>query len=353
VTPWINFLAYYIEPDSFNRLAARFSSLDFSTDDNVFYNDPSKKTSLIFQDFSMDSSKQKLRGANSNEKYYLARTYLRMSQKYVVCQRTYQKITSYIADMTGILSQLLIVLLFLVVYVNHIGARQKIMHRLMKFKGNKHFDRDLVLKIFEDKIQNILTHESKANKFFSKNLSASKSLKKIDDSFIELKSSRERDNLKTSPSFSPPTDFKKMNSFEILMSLCCICHRNWRIKRKIIKKGDKTVEHYLDVLTYLKKMTELDYIKYLMLNHDQLNLFNFIASPMVVSPKLSTTPINNDLKIFFDKEHKQKFTMDKDEIQDLLLSYEKFTNIKEPTSGDIKILHIFASQILKLKNDSI
>jgi len=178
-------------------------------------------------------------------------------------------------------------------------------------------------------------------------------LKKIDDSFIELKSSRERDNLKTSPSFSPPTDFKKMNSFEILMSLCCICHRNWRIKRKIIKKGDKTVEHYLDVLTYLKKMTELDYMKYLMLNHDQLNLFNFIASPMVVSPKLSTTPINNDLKIFFDKEHKQKFTMDKDEIQDLLLSYEKFTNIKEPTSGDIKILHIFASQILKLKNDSI
>ncbi len=70
--------------------------------------------------------------------------------------------------------------------------------------------------------------------------------------------------------------FKKMSSYEILLSFCC-CIKKWENKRKLIDRGDEKLNHYLDVINYFKKMTELDYMKYIFLSKDQIPLFNFVS----------------------------------------------------------------------------
>ena len=41
------------------------------------------------------------------------------------------------------------------------------------------------------------------------------------------------------------------------------------------------MNYYLDVLTYVKKVQEIDILKYLLLDKDQVKMFNFLTKPTI------------------------------------------------------------------------
>ena len=68
-----------------------------------------------------------------------------------------------------------------------------------------------------------------------------------------------------------------MNKFESGITKIVIVHRH-RIDR-LLEMWDeiqKKFNYYLDVITYMNKMQELDIIKYLLLDEDGIKLLNFL-----------------------------------------------------------------------------
>lgn len=61
----------------------------------------------------------------------------------------------------------------------------------------------------------------------------------------------------------------------------CKCKKRHNKKDKLIRKADKLMTEELDVLTILQKIHEIEKIKLIIFNKDQLMLFNSITKPLV------------------------------------------------------------------------
>ena len=134
----------------------------------------------------------------------------------------------------------------------------------------------------------------------------------------------------------------KMNSLEILLiKMKCFCCKGLKNRKKIIKAGEYKFFFYLDVLTYIKKMQEVDILKYLVLNADQLYLFNFLSKPSI-----STKDITSQVYKEFEEEQKRNMTMmSKDEVMKLYESYKCILKQKEVSNQDKKLIHLVDAEI--------
>ena len=63
-----------------------------------------------------------------------------------------------------------------------------------------------------------------------------------------------------------------------MASLCFWVSKKQKQKNSIIAKAQNKIHYYLDIYTYIKKMQEVDVIKYCMFDEDQLTLVNFYQS---------------------------------------------------------------------------
>jgi hypothetical protein len=81
----------------------------------------------------------------------------------------------------------------------------------------------------------------------------------------------------------PKTPFTFFTSCEaFLLSFCC-CFKTSYTKRKIeiYKKTYSLMQHYVDFTKVVKKSMEIDLLKYLVLNRDQIALYNLIKKPVM------------------------------------------------------------------------
>ena len=107
----------------------------------------------------------------------------------------------------------------------------------------------------------------------------------------------------------------KMSSCEILLSAIFCCNKRLKKKADLIEKGEEKVFFYMDVLTYIKRMQEIDILKYIILSKNQLNLFDFLSRPSIatadfeneISKRLEEEQNNFDsLSISFDENNDEK-----------------------------------------------
>ena len=68
---------------------------------------------------------------------------------------------------------------------------------------------------------------------------------------------------------------------DIFFRFCPCKTKKLNLKNKFYEKASKKMEYYFDIFTYIKKMQEIDIIKYLLLDQDQIKLLNFISKPSV------------------------------------------------------------------------
>lgn len=138
-----------------------FMFKNFSSDSNPLYQNFQYTDSIILGDsFQYSQAIGDTRFTDKNPSYQtFGKMFIRSSLNMEITYRTYQKLTDFIANMTGILSQILLIIFICMQEINMFMAKQSIMKKIMKFRDNmrtKEFDTIgyLKKKFMQDSIYN-------------------------------------------------------------------------------------------------------------------------------------------------------------------------------------------------------
>ena len=76
----------------------------------------------------------------------------------------------------------------------------------------------------------------------------------------------------------PPKYRNVITSWEFFeMIICC---RN-KVKKDLYLKAEKKIFYNIDIFTYIKRMQEIEIMKYMLLDEKSLKIMNFISKPGV------------------------------------------------------------------------
>jgi len=135
-----------------------------------------------------------------------------------------------------------------------------------------------------------------------------------------------------------------LNIFQIITAQFCFCCSNKLKNRKILyEKCKDKIHYYLDIFAYIKKMQEVDLLKYITLDYDQNILFNFLSTPPV-RIKENNKEIYNEFiinQIRGDLGRK----LDKHQIEKIFKTYKSITGKKNINFEDIKLLRLVNAEI--------
>ena len=135
-----------------------------------------------------------------------------------------------------------------------------------------------------------------------------------------------------------------MGLFDILLYVFCC--KSKEKKEMVFEKADKIFNKNLDIISFMKKMQELDIVKYLVMDNDTIELMNFLSKPSVTIGKKTITD-QEYLKFFFpnDKVNSINFS----NIDQLKNSYDNILKRSSYSKTDKRILNLFHIQLQEMK----
>ena len=244
------------------------------------------------------------------------------------------KLSKFAANMFSLISTYYIILYAFLTYINRFYSEQSIMKKIYQFKDNKNLKSRKIIKYFKrklsnektiylkvkNKIKNCLGHTFSENNNINKNilkLTTENSKNLINNSLrhsyimnvsnnktnllLNINNTKQdlnylegiKNNLKKANNYKQQIGKLKSkkeeyicldyNIFEILIQFLCPCI-SWRtLKEKniMLQKGREKFFLNLDILSYLRKMQQLDLLCYTLLNPRELNMINFISKPSI------------------------------------------------------------------------
>jgi hypothetical protein len=144
------------------------SPVEFYNDENIIIDNPSLTRGLTIDSFTdfFRNSDRNVKGESLVNQFLL-----KTSSKIIELKRIYEKLPLFIADLTGILEDILIFLLITVNIIERIAIDHKLISKMLKFRGSKYYDIDYLIKTFnKDKINsNIMKIINKQNLDIVKN----------------------------------------------------------------------------------------------------------------------------------------------------------------------------------------
>ncbi len=126
----------------------------------------------------------------------------------------------------------------------------------------------------------------------------------------------------------------------LIASFCHCCSKKQKRRNNLLKKCERKIHYYLDIYTYIKKMQEIDLIKYCLFDENQLKLFKYLSTPPV---KLS----EKNIGIYQEfEEHQVNYSkIEKKEIDEIYNSYKQMAVKKDITFEDIKLMRLVNAEI--------
>jgi hypothetical protein len=386
-----------------------YSNFEFKSDENIFVSNSYSIYECMLDRIEEYTIELPERNFDKKLNLDLVKIFINASQKYFIVSRIYQKFPDLLANITGILSQVLFLFMLILSFSNKHSALKKIVSKVLKFEGTKSFDINYLREVFKKPVSlqeeksegkydkhnnlNCSSNEKRQNYLESKilNLSPNESQRSHTINFPkienyssvsikhDLSSKRERNKehklnliesngelkntiieLNKSPNSkslnTPETDlhlkqlkrrglFLKLKTLDVLKLKLNCCTKN-HVKsdvEKILSIGKEKMFFYLDILTYIRKMQELDILKYLLLSGDHLNLFRFLSKPLISSNDISCSVYKD-----FLLEQKKFLTLDKDDIDVIRESYSKIYQNYEKCSVDEKLINLVDAEIESL-----
>lgn len=133
-----------------------FMKMTFESDSNVLLDELEKQEPIV-SDFNYEYFKfayedrmiQKPKDFN-----FFSKMYIRSLNKQRVIKRVYTKITQYLANMSSILSSILLILYVIMTNLNYLKAHQYVMKNILKFKENLNVNNDKSLNYLKSKFFN-------------------------------------------------------------------------------------------------------------------------------------------------------------------------------------------------------
>ncbi|EAR85843.1 small GTP-binding domain protein (macronuclear) [Tetrahymena thermophila SB210] len=129
----------------------------------------------------------------------------------------------------------------------------------------------------------------------------------------------------------------KFNVFSYMLSFATKAFKSFRNKKKIIDYAFKEIDNNLDIEYIIKKFVEIDKLKRILLNDDQLTLFNLIPKPQIlykVDQKQGVVIEKNSL--LNNKENLSNFEQFKKAKQ----SFKNIYGKQKQTKIDLSILNL-------------
>ena len=106
------------------------------------------------------------------------------------------------------------------------------------------------------------------------------------------------------------------------------------------------MNNYLDIISYIKKMQEIDILKYLLLDKDQIKIFNFLSIPSI-SLKFSDSD-DYYKNVLSSRVNNAKFNSE--ELQEIIIGYNAIKNKKDDLNS--KLFSLFDNEVNHLLIDS-
>ena len=334
---------------------------------------------------------------------------LRASQKITTLKRRYQKIPEFVASLSGLLSFFFVCNIVLANLIERKVIDQILIHKMLKFKGNNFYNIQYLInkfnfqdyndykssnerlkhnqvnnidsqninenKISIQKIQNNNVQktsnnslvnisknnnmDSKRNNIFIPKIKYFKFKKKINEKDIinfnesDLNSRRKMIKNKTLKEYystqikinNSKNQLIKLTIGEIIVNIFCFyCHSNSK-KYKLLKKAEKVIYYYMDIITYISTVQESQLLKKLIFDIDSLTIFDFVCKPIM--------KVKNNNFIFSDNFNMSSVKkVNEKEIDNLYSIYININNKKNLPNEKMKLLNFFQNDILFLEENS-
>ena len=151
IPSFINYSYKVIDFDFVKTTEIFISSLEFQNDDNLLF-DNSKLTIDAMFDHSLDSFRY-VPDRSDQEETLVGKFIIKASPKIIQVNRQYQKFPSFLADLTSLLEEILVLMLLFVNFVERKAVDHKLINKMLKFRGSKYYDIDYLINVFnKDKI---------------------------------------------------------------------------------------------------------------------------------------------------------------------------------------------------------
>jgi len=298
------------------------------------------------------------------DKYSLVKYYIRAINNQNTLKRSYKKVGDFMADVMVILVNLLFLLGLFIIFMNTLKSRQSVMRRVMKY-SDELIDDDKAKEILNDiknsnrqsKIKEIKEaqqpKETKDTRIPAvpktpKSLLLFNNKKDADIDILDVNMHDDNEKLLEKEPDKPETKVKEthlMGCWDVCMFyICCGKDRRSKERLELYEKAEKNYFYSVDIITYVKKMQELDILKFMLLDEDSLRIMNFISKPGVSYIEHDAGKKKNPF--FYDGVSDfQKEPNRIEEIENLKFSYQNLKNKKDITSAEKKIVEYFESQV--------
>ena len=327
----INVEKIYLEANKTQILNTSISRIEFSSDNYIFYNYPIRQNLSFVDKISKYSYFSLKKYSSDSVDKCLVRIYLNFSRMMTTIDRRYKKLDQFLAEFGSINSNLLLILSIFAKFLNEFWAEQKLINKIIKFReylkvnypnsinllkqnfkkmdkdSQNSFDfKDIPQNKFkkssfkclkEEKLDNIQEPYKDKPSLFSLEMSEKKS--KTSPLEINIESEQRISTIHDMTTNIPDDklirsekllkDLRKpilFNCCEVIFRQCSCKSTNLHLKNILYQKALKKMNNYLDIITYAKKIQEIDILKYLILDKNQVQTLNFLTMPNI-SLKLS------------------------------------------------------------------
>ena len=129
--------------------------------------------------------------------------------------------------------------------------------------------------------------------------------------------------------------------FKGLVRICCTDRLHY--KHLLLEKSYKILDDYLDIEHLLNKIIQIDFLKFVLLDHNQIKLLKFINKPEI--SLINSINVHSFSRIYYDLKdtqfqdiyHLQR--MKPNEIKNFLIAYENLMNNENFSTNDNKLLN--------------
>ena len=146
ISLFINMINKWLDFSFVKETAIYISPVTFSNDENIIVSH-GKVTHDCMYDYSQDAFKMVKRSMNMSN--ILGTFIIKSSSKIVQFERNYRKLPTFIADLQGIIEEILLFIFLIVNYIEIICVDKKLIQNMLKYKGSKYYDIEYLTNVFK------------------------------------------------------------------------------------------------------------------------------------------------------------------------------------------------------------
>ncbi|MCQ2820084.1 MAG: hypothetical protein MJ252_22695 [archaeon] len=136
-------------------------------------------------------------------------------------------------------------------------------------------------------------------------------------------------------------NYSKLNICDIITAHLCFC---WTIKMKlrkeILQNAESKINYYMDVYNYIRKIQEVDLLKYCVLDDNQMELFSHLSRPPI---KMGFG--NEGIYEYFSQQQKTPNKITRRQIDELIDAYNLIQKKPEYDFEDVKLLRLINAEV--------